>query len=243
MRKKYKFSHGTRTGKDDIFLEKFIITGAVGTNWGHMNQVLGFHVTTNIELAKHYAGKQPSPDGSPMLIEIEAEIDGINWRLDNIQSKGSLMILRNMKDLFPTLFADRKSTGPYHFSPKVDVYFQDVHETPEGISISYCKSNDPDIRRTEQSWDRLMHPQLIDALLDILQKAAPERFAAENLKAMTVRGEYALRYLGKEPLKVDRISIYSASDGNFVQVYDRQRNPAATKAALRYAGQPARPPL
>lgn len=114
-----KVYHGTITGKDDIFLEKFVITGACfdAAKDTSLGQGGGFYISLDPSTAKLFShttapedavrrghAQDPLRHGRGMIVEIDAQLNAREWDFDHEMSFGlSLALLNRMKPLLPRL--------------------------------------------------------------------------------------------------------------------------------------------
>ena len=214
-----KFYHGTVTGKDDLFLESFIITGAVRSENTEsikgQGQNPGLFVSLNPGWAQMF-GQSQGQLGRGMVVEFNEEINSQNWDFDHEMSGGySLALIQNLKHLLPILASDEKAGDDKNM---LKAFFSAIETEKNSFDIVY--NNHPTEPFSNHIWINL--PEKKSALaspkeayfLEKIHYKLRERFPKEYerkkqaLLDEMVKKEYGLlKYIGSSPLKASKIYL------------------------------------
>lgn len=234
IEKTHKFYHGTVTGKDDIYLESFIVTGAVsGKSRDPWDQKAGVYVCPDVRWPAIYARDRESPEidwqgnviaplrtGRGMIVEIQASLDSKNWQIDHEMSwEDSIAVIDQMRDCLPSLpltnIYDGLKTHPSAAIEKVRL--TSVQMSGKGLEIAYVRGVPAEetqekilIRSPGSHAGTRFEAYFLDKVHDLLAQTEPHRYAEENLNIMADMAANArgmLKYVGNQPLSVNAVYL------------------------------------
>ncbi|TAL27259.1 MAG: hypothetical protein EPN97_17940 [Alphaproteobacteria bacterium] len=228
--KQFRLYHGTVTGKDDVFLERFMVTGAIsGKNRDAWDQQPGVYMCPGVGWAFMFANDQEKPDserddgitplrvGRGMLVEIRTALDGENWQIDHEMSqRDSMKVLKSMRDMLPSLPTGQEYEHTGWIPTRIRLTA--LRDCGDGLEIDYHVSRTGLDRTIKLPWDARDlgdrdNAFFIDKLHEILKTTALQRYAEENLKILTDMAENnrgCIKYVSREPLPVDRLLLRPA---------------------------------
>ena len=225
--KKYHVYHGTVTGKDDIFLESFIVTGAVSGKTINPNQQSGGFYACVGSVGEAYLFSQTRSQmedqdeytlrcGRGMVVEFETELNAKDWNFDHEDAVDSARVIRQFKDTLPLLtfgiagssLKDTPTETPFSIKKKDD----------DTIVIDY-----EDLRGEKRSCDMVFRGDggfdcsepvptfFLEQIHKTLEKEFPERYLQVKQKAIDDMAEAGhggcLKYIGSQPLRVNKIYL------------------------------------
>jgi hypothetical protein len=211
--------HGTVTGKDDLFLESFIITGAVSNSSVYTpEQDGGFYVSLNPALLQKYGyghegfGFEP---GRGILVEADVPLDAKCWDFDHEMGYGaSMLLVIVMKDFLPKMELDSEDgklikqfidglekgrEGAHSFN----VHYKFPFGLLDEISFNYPRPEEKDMKGYGAQSTYLMQK-----IHDLLKENFPREYTQakqEIFEEMAREKTGVLKYIGKDALKVSRI--------------------------------------
>ena len=117
--------HGTVAGKDDIFLESFIVTGALsGKTERPQHQEGGFYVSleqSGLAYAFSHTMEQADAEeryglgtmryGRGIIVECEVELDAEHWNFDHEWQDASMRVIKKFRDELPSLTFHAKGSA------------------------------------------------------------------------------------------------------------------------------------
>ncbi len=213
--------HGTVTGKDDLYLESFIITGAVSNRSIFTpGQDGGFFVSLNPDLLQRFGYGHEGfgfESGHGILVEADVPLDAKSWDFDHEMGYGaSMQLVIAMKDFLPKMkldsedgklvkqFIDGLEKGRKG-ADGFNVHYKFPFGLLDEISFTYPRPEEKDIKGYgEQS------TYLMQKIHDLLKENFPQEYAAtkqELFDEMAREKTGVLKYVGKDALKVSRIYL------------------------------------
>lgn len=219
--KKIRAYHGTVTGKDDIFLENFIVTGAVsGKTTQLMGQRSGFYVIvgdqeTAVGFADTRDQEESSRDpmyrddplnfGRGMVVELEVELNAKDWDIDHEMSQESLRVIKEFRQELPSLTFN---TSPFQsYGSMIKTPFQ-VSDYKNGSGFVVIGDEIPRFSRLPVLYEGGYSDTLIlDRIHKVLEETFPERYLQVKQRVLDEVEIAHLKYIGHRPLPVEKIYL------------------------------------
>lgn len=238
--KKYRLYHGTATGKDDIFLESFIVTGAVsGAGPGPWDQNAGFYTSPSPEWPMHFAkDREPGSSnrnpvvadmriGRGIIVAIDTAIDGQKWEIDHEMSQDdSLALLRKFSSHFPHIAGGHT----YFFDAWApsDIRIDAVRDSGNALLVDYFVERTRVQTQIEIPWkaEAALGERdaafFIDKAHKLVKEIDPGKYASENAQhigKMLDARRGTLKYVASEPLQVTSIQLRPAAGSKLDKEY------------------------
>jgi hypothetical protein len=224
-----KLYHGTVTGKDDLFLESFIITGAMSSKsrdaW---DQGPGFYVSMQPEVPQYRAITLPENNakdqweawpkvhwGRGMIVALEAKIDAKNWDIDHEVSGGySMTLIERMRDLLKP--AAENAEGD------IKTILETFYEATDKKQDFKVYVGIPALAFLDNRKTTIVYPQkredegtrgatyFMQVVHNALKENFPEAYQKEKQKVldeMVVNKNGHFKYIGTAPLKISKIYL------------------------------------
>ena len=247
--------HGTVTGKDDVFLESFIVCGGAKGNIqsrDYSDQSPGFYVdvgfiswanTFSDHRAPEEAARREETDlrsGRGMIVVLQAELDARNWEFDHESDvRHSMAVLRGCKHLL----------GALDFGEEGAAEAFGLDATKRGFSVSYAPPDGGRPRSVKVNWAS-KEPFLFTYPLSKIHGALASQFPGEYFEAKekvlrdVEKEGGTLKYTSNAPIRVDKIYLRPLDESGMEDTIDdntlREKWTLACDAASTAGRAPAR---